>query len=292
MTDGEQERLEALHALRVLDTPPEEAFDDIASLVASRFGTPIALVSLVDDCRQWFKASVGLEARETPREIAFCSIAIQQSKVMVVPDATEDARFRDNPVVLGEPFIRFYAGAPLITAGGFRLGTVCVADSAPRRDFGVRECDDLARFARIAMDQMEQKILNDTLQETEARYRAIFESSLDAMVITDAVGTIQSANPAAERLFGYASVELVGSNVTLLMPPAERAAHPTYLDRYKRTGEKYIIGKRREVEGLRRDGSRISLELSVAEWRSRDGRRHFTGTLRDIGGRCRSFAQE
>ncbi|MCH9673541.1 MAG: diguanylate cyclase [Gammaproteobacteria bacterium] len=128
----ETQRLAALHALKLLDTPPEERFDRITRLARRVFGVPIALVSLVDERRQWFKSAVGLERRETPREISFCTHAIRGEAVFVVPDASQDYRFANNPLVLGEPYVRFYAGYPLRSADGSAVGTLCLIDAVPR----------------------------------------------------------------------------------------------------------------------------------------------------------------
>ncbi|WP_420402355.1 GAF domain-containing protein [Nisaea sp.] len=125
-------RNEELRRLRVLDTPHEEEFDLVVQLAAHLFNAPIALVSLVDETRQWFKAHYGLETRETDRKHAFCTHAIKGDEVMVVPDAQADERFRDNPLVTGDPSIRFYAGAPLLSRNAARLGTLCVIDRVPR----------------------------------------------------------------------------------------------------------------------------------------------------------------
>jgi len=125
-------RLDALNSYAVLDTPPEPAFDRVTRSAASLFDVPIAVVSLVDRDRQWFKSCVGLDASETPRGTAFCAHAIMRDSVMVVPDASADPRFADNPLVTGPPGIKFYAGAPLVTAEGFRLGTLCIIDTKPR----------------------------------------------------------------------------------------------------------------------------------------------------------------
>jgi ribonuclease BN (tRNA processing enzyme)/CheY-like chemotaxis protein len=144
--EGEERRLEALHGLGILDTEPEERFDRLTRLVAALFDVPIALVSLVDKDRQWLKSCHGLAARETPREVSFCAHAILGREVMVVPDALQDPRFADNPLVTGEPRIRFYAGYLLVLPCGSRVGTLCIVDTRPRqldgaavqllRDFG------------------------------------------------------------------------------------------------------------------------------------------------------------
>jgi GAF domain-containing protein len=131
--DNEVERLRVLLELRVLDTPRERFFDDLAFLAAHVCDTPIALVTFVDGSRQWFKARVGLETIETPRDVAFCAHAILGDDIFEVPDSHEDDRFAHNPLVTGYPGVRFYAGAPLLTSDGYALGTVCAIDRQPRK---------------------------------------------------------------------------------------------------------------------------------------------------------------
>jgi GAF domain-containing protein len=130
---NEAQRLRALRELLILDTPPEERFDRIAAFAAREFDVPMALVSLVDRDRQWFKSNFGLEDRETPRDTSFCGHAISERDALVVPDALEDPRFCDNPMVVGKPHIRFYAGCVLRLPYGQVVGTLCVLDRRPRR---------------------------------------------------------------------------------------------------------------------------------------------------------------
>lgn len=169
-------RVAALDRYAILDTEPEQAFDDLVVLAAYVCRTPIAMLSLVDDHRQWFKSKVGVEIRETPREISFCAHAIQQQNLFIVPDTRNDARFRDNPMVLDEPHIRFYAGAPLINEDGFALGTLCVVDRQPR-ELDEAQKEALRSLSRLALGQMELRqnlrllkdALNDRTREEHAR---------------------------------------------------------------------------------------------------------------------------
>ncbi len=154
---GEGARIAALQALNVMDSPEERAYDDITRLAASVCGTPIALVSLVDGSRQWFKSRVGLQAKETPRELAFCAHAIQRpDEVMVVNDAQADPRFQGNALVTGDPNIRFYAGAPLVTSAGHALGTLCVIDTVPR-DISPEQIQELEFLANQVIATMEEQ---------------------------------------------------------------------------------------------------------------------------------------
>lgn len=133
MNDAERARLAALRSYRILDTEPESAFDDLTLLASQVCGTPIALITLIDADRQWLKSRIGVDVQETSRDVAFCNHAIRQKETLVVPDALEDERFRNNPFVVSEPKIRFYTGAPLVTAEGHALGSLCVLDLKPRK---------------------------------------------------------------------------------------------------------------------------------------------------------------
>lgn len=172
----EQERLAALRAFRILDTSADAAFDDLTRLTAAVCATPIALVSLIDEHRQWFKSRVGLAATETSRDVAFCAHAILGDAPLVVENATADVRFRDNPLVRGEPHIRFYAGAPLVDVGGHKLGTLCVIDRLPR-SFGDSQVEMLAGLSRQVMHLIElhrcARQLADSLERARILSRLI-----------------------------------------------------------------------------------------------------------------------
>lgn len=156
---NEAERIAAIIGYGILDSDFEESFDRVTRIAANVFNVPIALVSIVDDRRQWFKSAVGLAIRETARDISFCTHAILGSKVFVVPDARLDERFEANPLVTGGPGIRFYAGAPLINPEGYALGTMCVIDREPRTGMTERHKQILTDLAGIVVDLMERRWL-------------------------------------------------------------------------------------------------------------------------------------
>jgi anti-sigma regulatory factor (Ser/Thr protein kinase) len=172
MSAREAERLAALRRYKILDTEPEQRFDDLALLASQICGTPMALISLVDRDRQWFKARVGVDVVQTPRDVAFCAHAIRQPNLFIVPDALQDVRFRDNPLVLTAPHIRFYAGAPLVTADGHALGTICVIDQQPRV-LTKSQAAALEALKRQVVSQLELRLsLNELAGALEARDRA------------------------------------------------------------------------------------------------------------------------
>jgi GAF domain-containing protein len=155
----ERERLATLNSYGVLDTPNEPEFDAIVTEAKKALATPIALISLIDHHRQWFKARVGLDVAETPRCISFCTHAIDRASVMVVPDAKQDERFVDNPLVTGPPYIRFYAGAPLKAENGRRIGTLCVIDIVPRTGLTSWREKKLVELADRAVEAMQRRAM-------------------------------------------------------------------------------------------------------------------------------------
>ncbi|MDP3064581.1 MAG: PAS domain S-box protein [Chloroflexota bacterium] len=279
----EAKRLQALHELGILDTPPEERFDRITRLAKRLLDVPIALVSLVDSDRQWFKSRVGLSAPETPRDVSFCGHAILGDDALVITDALRDPRFADNPLVVGEPRVRFYAGQPLKGPGGHKMGTMCIIDHRPRRMRGA-DLQTLNDLAALAEHELNAVGLAEALAQknaSESRLRAVMESTLDGLITIDGKGVIKSFNAAAERIFGYQRSEVLDKNVDMLMPDPPRSRHKSFIRNYLSTGLAKVIGAGTEVTGLRKDGSTFPMELDVSEVQSGD-ERLFIGIARDI----------
>ncbi|MFW7525571.1 GAF domain-containing protein [Vibrio ostreicida] len=156
-TNDEKQRIDDLHSLDLLDSEREERFDRLTRLAKRLFDVPIAVVSLVDSNRQWFKSCVGLPVRETPRNVSFCGHAIHDDKPFIVCDASQDPKFMDNPLVTDEPYIRFYAGIPLVYNNDTKLGTLCIIDTEPRQ-FSEQQRKDLIDLAKLAEQQLDATI--------------------------------------------------------------------------------------------------------------------------------------
>lgn len=284
---AELDRREALDSYQILDTPHEPAFDRIVRLAALLLDVPIALISLIDAERQWFKSRYGLDATETPRALAFCDHAIHGRDVMVVPDAEQDARFCDNPLVTGDPHIRFYAGAPLVTPDGFALGTICAIDRAPRQ-LSSRDAAILAALAEQVMHELEVRAAlgelykevaegrraTRTLQGEGARLEALLNATGNAAVTTDTDGQVSSLNRAAEAMFGFDPGECVGWNIGGLIS--------NHLD----IAREALKGSS-EGNGRRKDGTEFPIEISRADWIDAQGRKASGAILRDLTERRR-----
>ncbi|MES2289363.1 MAG: PAS domain S-box protein [Pseudomonadota bacterium] len=251
---SELSRLEALDRYKILDTAPQEEFEDIVALAAQICGMPMALISLVDDKRQWFKARIGLTATETPREVAFCAHAIGQHDVMVVNDATQDARFADNPLVTGDLHLRFYAGAPLETSDGYSLGTLCVLDHEPR-EITAEQQVALHRLAKQVIAQLELRRALGQQREDAQRHRMILDSAVDYAIVTmDLHGRVTSWNVGAEAIMGWSEDEMCGQLCNAFFTPEDRAADVPA----REMGAALTTGKGADERWhLRKDGSRF-----------------------------------
>ena len=268
----EARRLAALRELGVLDTLPESAFDTITATAAQLCGVPIALISLIDAQRQWFKSGIGLPGTsETPRDVAFCDHAIRADALMEVPDATRDPRFVDNPLVTGAPDIRFYAGAPIAMPGGERIGTVCVIDRVPRHlDESQRAM--LAHLATIvgAMLVQRKELLQATsrLADSELRVRRLYEATPAILHSIGPDGRILHVSDRWLALLGYRRDEVVGRpSSDFLTPESQAHARDVVLPTFFRQGH----CDRVEYQFVRRDGSLVDVLLSAVLERDEAG---------------------
>jgi anti-sigma regulatory factor (Ser/Thr protein kinase) len=217
----ETERLAALRRYRILDTEPERSFDDLALLASHICGTPMALITLVDERRQWFKSRVGVTIAETSRAISFCTHAIRQRDLFIVGDAKKDARFQDNPFVTGEPEIRFYAGAPLVTPDGHALGTLCVLDRTPRTLLP-EQLEALDALRRQVESQLELRL---NLVELE---RALEERDRAEEQQAKLIAELRAAHDNVRRLSGM--MPFCSTCQFTMTIPADPRAIPTVTD--------------------------------------------------------------
>jgi len=226
---NERQRLEALRRYEVLDTAPEPAWDRITREAAQIFRVPMCLVSLVDGNRTWFKSRYGWGLPEIEREVSFCAHAILSEDVMVVPDARQDARFAENPLVTGDPGIRFYAGAPLRTPGGVNLGTLCILDTTAQPGLSREEAALLKSLAGVVVSEFEVQLLlrlrrkaERVGRETAGLLAAAFGSAPWGMTITDPQGRLVKVNEAYCQLLGCAEEELIGQPFLATLSPESR----------------------------------------------------------------------
>ena len=287
---NENERLNVLHALNLLDTPPEEVFDRITRLVARVLDVPIALVSLVDTDRQWFKSRVGLDAIETPRELAFCAHAIVQTSPMIVPDATLDERFADNALVTSNPNIRFYAGVPLRSVSGLSIGTLCAIDSKPRKlnadeiniliDLAAVISKEVQMREAMILSQATSELAKKAVETIEARFRTVFERAGVGIALVAPDGGWLRVNDALCQIVGYSQDEFVKLTVQDITHPDDLDSD-LYLLRQLIDDEidRYQLEKRY----ITKSGNTIWIQLIVTKQMSPQGElEYFVSIIKDI----------
>lgn len=275
----EQHRLRTLREYRLLDTGAEPSFDRVTKLVADLFDAPIALVSLLDDCRQWFKSAYGIDIRETPRDISFCQHVVHAETPLIVTDATKDSRFRDNPMVTGEPHIRFYAGVPLRANNGVLLGTLCVIDRKVRPELTGREVERLEDFAAIIMGEAELR--RTVTERDDARHmleRAIAFSGIATWQLHIDEDEVRWRGAAAD-LWGADYSQALGNADAVInrIHPDDRARVRAALDEAINNGTAY----QSEFRILHPERGEIWL-AAVADWEVRTNEAILTGINADI----------
>jgi diguanylate cyclase (GGDEF)-like protein/PAS domain S-box-containing protein len=281
LPDNELDRIAELKKLGILDTEPEHAFDAMVQLAAYICQTPIAAISLIDEHRQWFKASIGLSVKETSRDVAFCAHTILHEETMIVQDAQIDERFCENPLVTSSPEIRFYAGVPLKTTQGAKIGTLCVIDHVPR-ELSLPQLTALKVLADNVMAHINLRQSHKQIRlyvEDLQLAASIIESSSESMIITDAENRIVSVNQAFSMVTGYQAKEVIGKT-------------PSFLKSGKQTNEFYQemwselnkVGRwRGEVWNKRKNGELYAEMLFINIIFNVDGTKKFhVGVFSDI----------
>jgi PAS domain S-box-containing protein len=236
LPENEKERLEAIQGYDILDTEEEQDFDNIVELTSQLCNTPIALITLVDQDRQWFKARKGLDIRETHRNLSFCAHTIHKNDVMIVSDTLKDERFFDNPLVTGEPFIRFYAGMPLITGEGYKLGSLAVIDQKPR-ELNTQQLRNLQMLAKQVVNLLElrcsiarlkeiNKEIRQQVEEQTAEIRNVFERVNDAFMAVDKNWRVTYINKKAAQITNRPQKDIIGQNLWGEFPEAFSSDFP------------------------------------------------------------------
>lgn len=286
----ETERLALLRSLDLLDTPPEPAFDAITKLVALTLNVPVALVSLVDTDRQWFKSRVGVQVSATPRAISFCAHAILQRSALIVEDACSDERFRDNALVTGEPHVRFYAGVPLVSTSGHAIGTLCAVDFRPRTltPGEIATLDALAALVGKEVQQREAALLarrqiehaRSAMEQSEARFRSVFERASVGIAMVARDGRLICVNDAFCNIVGYRQDELAERLFQDITYPADIEADLCFMQQMVAGEiERYEMEKRY----VRKSGAPTWVNLSVTKAMTASGEvDYFVSIVKDI----------
>lgn len=287
---NEAARLNALDQYQLMNTPSSDALDRLTLLAARLFRVPVAFISLIDSKKQFFKARHGLNICETSREVAFCQHTLEQDDILCIPDTHLDARFRHNPLVLGYPHIRFYAGIPLTTPEGYRIGTVCLVDTQPRPALTPADRRHLAVIASLVMDRMEVHRLELLRHSSQQRLEAISSTSSDAIICTDIKQGVIFWNPAATALFGYSAEEMMGEYVAGLVSERSQTDYRQELARMMAENDAVSRPRRIQIWGRRRTGQEFPAEVSFSGWQE-DQERLVGMIIRDVTERHESEAR-
>ncbi|WP_338415314.1 EAL domain-containing protein [uncultured Sphaerotilus sp.] len=277
--EDDTERLARLRALAILDSEAEPIFDTLTQLASRLCGTPIALLSLIDGDRQWFKSSVGMPGvTQTPLDASFCSHAIRNDAVMSVSDARIDPRFQNHPMVLGEPGFRLYAGAPLTLSDGHRVGTLCVVDRQPGQ-LDAHQLETLQQLAAVAVHAMEMRVRAidalDALHDSREMLHVTLRSIADAVITTDAQGAVTWLNPVAERMTGWCNHDAQGraiEDVFCIVHDETRQTAPNPVR--ASLHERCTTGLADHTVLISRDGSERGIEDSAAPICDANGTMH------------------
>lgn len=281
-TAKENARLAELRSYHILDTLPEEEYDFITQLSAQICDTPIALISLIDQSRQWFKSHYGIDFSETPRSYSFCAHAIQSDEeVFVIPDSRKDARFKDNPLVTSNPYFIFYLGIPLLSQEGTPIGTLCVIDQKPR-ELSDQQISTLKGLAKQLLKLLELRKNQTRLHLIEERYKVLLDHSIDAIYILEEDGTILDVNNPACEMLGFSREERINTNIT------DRDIRNTKLD-FIRYWSRYNGYHTKLFETVHRhkDGTLIPVEINGISF-IQEGKKFIYCICRDLTERKRS----
>ncbi|PSB27222.1 PAS domain S-box protein [Stenomitos frigidus] len=291
--DKEAKRLETLYQYQILDTAPEEAFDDLTQLAAQICSTPMAMMTLVADNRQWIKSRVGLVIDEVGLHVGFCPVCVEQREMLIIPDTAADAQFATNVVVTSEPYVRFYIAAPLITPNGCAIGTLCVMDRVPREP-QQQEIEALRRLSRQVVSQLECRLnlgalltamgerqqVEVALQRSEERFRSAFNFAAIGMALVGLDGRCLQVNRSICTIFGYSEAELLTKSFQALTHPDDLDVNVGYFQQAL-AGE--IESYQLEKRYLHKRGHTVWALLTAFLLRDANGKPlHFVSQLQDI----------
>jgi two-component system, cell cycle sensor histidine kinase and response regulator CckA len=273
----EQKRLAALRACSILDTAEDSAFDRITEMAARLFAVPVAVISFVDHDRVWFKSHFGLSLEEIPRDSAFCARTIESDQVAVFPDTMGS---------VGGLRVRFYAGAPVVTPDGYRVGAMAIMDTRPRPELSSDERATLSDLAAIVTRELRRP----DAESGDARFQALMESASQGIIAVDRQGHMEIVNHKAEELFGYAREEMIGRPLEMLLPEGLRASHVAHRQNYFGRPHPRPMGIGLELSGRRKNGDDFPLEISLNHI-GMDGNALAIAFITDIGERLKLEAQ-